>query len=289
MKRSELRLGIYEKALPYGMSWRQRLGMAKRLGFDFVEMSIDETDERLARLHWTNAQRLELVRDVCESGIPVPSICLSAHRRFPLGSKDSAVRTEALRIMEDAIRLAVDIGVRVIQVAGYDEYYGMSDGQTDAWFLETYARCERMAKRHQVMLSFEIMDTPYLSSVSRFMELKKRFPSCWTSVYPDVGNLSAWGGDLERELRLGRDWITAVHLKDTIAVTADAPGVFKEVAFGSGCVDFTKVFSVLRDIDYCGPFLIEMWSGKVPDPEPVVQSARQFMIDHMLRAGYLER
>ena len=42
--------GIYEKALPKGISWQERLELAASLGFDFVEMSIDETDERLARL-----------------------------------------------------------------------------------------------------------------------------------------------------------------------------------------------------------------------------------------------
>ncbi|VFS39797.1 L-ribulose-5-phosphate 3-epimerase ulaE [Serratia liquefaciens] len=43
-------LGIYEKALPAGECWLERLKLAKALGFDFVEMSLDETDARLARL-----------------------------------------------------------------------------------------------------------------------------------------------------------------------------------------------------------------------------------------------
>ncbi|MEE6030509.1 xylulose 5-phosphate 3-epimerase, partial [Avibacterium paragallinarum] len=44
------KLGIYEKALPKNLSWQDRLSIAKACGFDFVEMSIDETDERLSRL-----------------------------------------------------------------------------------------------------------------------------------------------------------------------------------------------------------------------------------------------
>ena len=46
-------LGIYEKALPKHLSWPERLALAKSCGFDFVEMSLDETDERLARLEWS--------------------------------------------------------------------------------------------------------------------------------------------------------------------------------------------------------------------------------------------
>ena len=55
-------LGIYEKALPKTDSWQQRLQQAHDLGFNLLELSIDESDERLARLDWTKAQRAE-VRD----------------------------------------------------------------------------------------------------------------------------------------------------------------------------------------------------------------------------------
>ena len=47
------KLGIYEKALPKHLSWQDRLSTAKACGFDFVEISIDETDERLSRLDWS--------------------------------------------------------------------------------------------------------------------------------------------------------------------------------------------------------------------------------------------
>lgn len=46
-------IGIYEKATPTHFTWLERLNFAKELGFDFVEMSIDERDERLARLDVT--------------------------------------------------------------------------------------------------------------------------------------------------------------------------------------------------------------------------------------------
>lgn len=55
-------LGLYEKAMPSSLSWEERLTEAKNAGFDFVEISIDETDEKLARLDWSASERLELVR-----------------------------------------------------------------------------------------------------------------------------------------------------------------------------------------------------------------------------------
>lgn len=82
MLSKQIPLGIYEKALPAGECWLERLRLAKTLGFDFVEMSVDETDARLARLDWSREQRLALVSAVAETGVRVPSMCLSAHRRF---------------------------------------------------------------------------------------------------------------------------------------------------------------------------------------------------------------
>ena len=88
-------LGIYEKALPKDLSWPERLVLAKSCGFDFVEMSVDETDERLSRLDWSTTQRASLVEAMLETGVAIPSMCLSAHRRFPFGSRDETVRERA--------------------------------------------------------------------------------------------------------------------------------------------------------------------------------------------------
>lgn len=107
-------LGIYEKALAKDLSWPERLVLAKSCGFDFVEMSVDETDERLSRLDWSTAQRTSLVAAMIETGVGIPSMCLSAHRRFPFGSRDDAVRQRAREIMSKAIHLARDLGIRTI-------------------------------------------------------------------------------------------------------------------------------------------------------------------------------
>lgn len=49
MRMKGYQLGLYEKAMPTELSWREKLLCAGQAGFDYVEISIDETDERLAR------------------------------------------------------------------------------------------------------------------------------------------------------------------------------------------------------------------------------------------------
>lgn len=278
-------LGIYEKALPRDLTWPERLVLAKSCGFDFVEMSLDETDERLSRLEWSTTQRLSLVEAMLETGVSIPSMCLSAHRRFPFGSRDESVRQRARDIMQKAIKLARDIGIRTIQLAGYDVYYEEHDSVTQQLFAEGLAWAVEQAAAAQVMLAVEIMDTEFMNSISKWKKWDDMLASPWFSVYPDVGNLTAWGNDIASELALGIDRIAAIHLKDTYPVTKQSPGQFRDVPFGEGCVDFVSVFNTLNRLNYRGAFLIEMWTEKSEEPVLEIIKARHWIEARMQEGG----
>ena len=64
-------IGIYEKALPASLSWDERLSMAAEAGYDFVEMSIDESEARLARLDWTESDIAKMRSAIAKAGIPI--------------------------------------------------------------------------------------------------------------------------------------------------------------------------------------------------------------------------
>lgn len=288
MKQQELKIGIYEKALPHGLTWDQRLSMAETLAFHFVEMSVDETDERLARLDWSLEQRKAFNRTVLQSPLTVPSMCLSGHRRFPFGSRDPEIRRQALVIMQKAIGLAVDTGIRTIQLAGYDVYYEPSDQDTRGRYIEGMQKSLEIAAREQVMLAVEIMDHPFMNSILRYANMKKLLGSPWFTVYPDIGNLSAWGHDVSQELTLGINDMVAIHLKDTLAVTETKEGTFKEVPFGTGCVDFPGTFATLKTLGYSGPFLIEMWTERAAQPEKEIKAAQKWLFEQMRKGGYID-
>lgn len=48
----------------------------------------------------------------------------------------------------------------------------------------------------------EIM-APLMSSITRYKALKADLPTPRFTVYPDLGNLTAWGSDVASELTLG--------------------------------------------------------------------------------------
>lgn len=281
-------IGIYEKATPKHFTWLERLQFAKALGFDFVEMSVDESDARLARLDWSKQERLDIVKAIYETGVRIPSICFSGHRRYPLGSSNPETEATSLELMKKCIVLAQDLGVRTIQLAGYDVYYEEKSPETRARFIKNLRQACTWAEEAQVILAIEIMDDPFINSIEKYLAVEKEIDSPYLFVYPDTGNVSAWHNDLWSEFYNGHRSIAALHLKDTYAVTETSKGQFRDVPFGQGCVDWEELFDVLKKTHYHGPFLIEMWSENcetVEETRAAIKDAQDFLYPLIEKVG----
>ncbi|MGF1723508.1 L-ribulose-5-phosphate 3-epimerase [Photobacterium nomapromontoriensis] len=278
------RIGLYEKALPSYIDLKQKLAMTKDLGFDFIELSIDESDERRARLDWDDDTVYQLRRWCEQFQLPIQSICLSVHRRFPFGSRNSAIRDQAKIHMEKAIALAYKLGVRTIQLAGYDVYYESSDAETHQRFIDGMKWSASLAERAGIMLAVEIMDTDYLNSLSKFAALNREVDSPFFNAYPDVGNISAWNNDVAAELRTSQQSIVQIHLKDTRSVTDESDGQFRDLIIGEGDVDFDTIFSTLKAIQCSVPLVVEMWANDDNWRENIV-TAQQRLNASCERAG----
>ena len=223
-------LGLYEKAMPGTMTLAQKLECAKECGYDYVELSVDESDEKLSRLDWTKEERLALVKEMYRVGVPYRSMCLSGHRKYPFGAKDPQVREKGMEIMEKAIDLADDLGIRTIQLAGYDAYYEKDQWEgSKACFLENLTKATEMAAAKGISMGFETMETPFMNTVWKSMFYVNHIDNPWLGVYPDCGNLTnaavSDGSSVTDDLYSGRGHIIAMHLKAT------KPGLFRDMVF----------------------------------------------------------
>ena len=264
-------VGVYEKAFPEEYSWEQILVSARQAGYDFVEMSIDESPRRLDRLKWSPSERAELRQAIHNTGVPVWGMGISAHRKFPLGSASAALRQQGLDILYQSIELASDLGVRVIQVMGYDAFYEPSNTDTEARYLEGLSTGIRWASAAGVLLALENVDTELVNSVSKIMRIVKLINSPWLQAYPDIGNMAAFGYDPLEQLPQTNGHLVGVHVKDTRI------GELRGVALGEGIVQFEAVFQLLARLGYSGPLVMEMWSGMDKNNDPIgsLTNARQ--------------
>ena len=171
----EYRLGLYEKSMPSTLTWVEKLTIAKKSGFDYLEISIDESDAKLARLDQPTNEIKEAIQ---KTGVPISSMCLSGHRKYPLGSHDKEIQKKSLEIMKKAIDFAADLGVRIIQLAGYDVYYETGDLYTNHDFETNLKKCVEIGNLKNASLLY--------------------------------------GVDVDEDLMCGKGHIFASHLKETV-------------------------------------------------------------------------
>lgn len=272
----EYTLGLYEKAMPNYLSWKEKLEAAKAAGFDFVEISIDETDEKLSRLDMSQAERWEMLNLMRIVGIPIRTMCLSGHRKYPLGSHDKNIQLKSMDIMKKAIRLADDLGIRIIQLAGYDVYYEESDEISRENFIRNLKKAAEMAAEAGIIIGFETMETDFMNTVQKAMEYVAAVSSAYLEVYPDIGNITnAVSGKKEavmNDLYCGKGHLVAMHLKET------KPGIFREVEFGKGHVDFQTAVGTAWRLGI-RKFVAEFWYTGNQKWEGDLLKARQMMSD----------
>lgn len=266
-------VGLYEKALPETLSWDERLTAAGQAGYDFVEISIDESDERLARLDWTASQRADLRHAIANSGVRIMTMCLSGHRKYPLGSHKPELRWQAEEILRKAIEFAGDVGLRVVQVMAYDVFYEPSDKETQARFVAGLERGTRWAAQSGVMLGLENLDTPFVDSIRKGLAIICEINSPWLRLYPDIGNLAAAGYSPAEEIVLAKGLLLGIHVKDSL------PRIIRGVPFGKGIVPFRETFQALVQSNFWGLLGVEMWGQMHAEQDPIecVAAARRFV------------
>ena len=277
---SSVSLGIYEKALRWTGDWDALFADAREAGFSFVDISVDETEARKARLDWSAETRREVREAAARQGVQIGGICLSVHRAVGPGSADPAVRAEADRIFEQGIQLCCDLGAPVLQVAGYYAYYEEADPGQRARYVDSLRRAVPKAARANVLLGIENVDGNDVTSITRGMNIVREINSPWLQLYPDVGNIAEQQQDELEELRAGEGHMLAIHLKD---VRVGEP---RRVPMGRGIADFPKAFAELAQQGWSGRMMLEMWNDDAPESVERCVEARLIVEDWLRDAGY---
>lgn len=273
--------GIYEKALPREWPLEKKLFTAKELGFDYFELSTDESEEFQERMRMDRAGRSEVRRAIAENDMPILTMCLSGTRSCPIGSKDPDLRKKGVELTSNAIHFSADIGLRIIQPMAYDNYYGVRDEETYSMFIENLGMLTDEAASCGVMLALENVDIETMDNLEKGLKILKDIGSPWLQIFPDIANLFATGmGNEEavRQYRLAREHIVASHVKDTVV------GTVRDIPFGKGGVDFDLFFRMIREENIHGPFTLEMWAQNYDDPVSAAKEALHFIKDKYERS-----
>lgn len=273
-------LGLYEKAMPEELSWREKLRAAKEAGYDYVELSIDATEEKIRRLDMPKEERLALVEAMYEAGIPIRTMCVSALTKYSMGNDKPEYVKRGMEILEKSIQFADDIGVRVVMIPGYDVYYEPSTLETKRLYLENLKKGAEMAEKAGVILGLETMENEFMNTVEKAMKYVTLCGSNYLKIYPDLGNMTnaavQYQSDVLEDLELGRGNITSLHLKETL------PGRYREVPYGTGHVDFAAAIAKAWDMGI-RRYVTEFWYKGSEDWKADLRFA------HDMMAGLLDK
>lgn len=273
-------LGIYEKAIPLALPWKEKFRLAKEAGFDMIELSVDGRSARLQRLSWDRQTILELrtlAEQVC---MPFKTMALSANRFAPLG--DPERYQDGMDIVRRAVLLASQLNIPIIQLAPYDVFQQPSTTQTRNRFVSSLLELLDYAAAHHITLAMEVLeDVPHFSRVAECARFIKKINHPQLRLYADTGNVAYNGFDAAEDLAQDQGTIIACHLKDAVLHNEH------NVPYGSGLVDFSACFRHFKNTDFQGTFTAEVWCEEditfIPQLVKIQQFLRTKIMEEMNR------
>jgi Putative L-xylulose-5-phosphate 3-epimerase len=252
---------IYEKAMPEGTPIPETLRLAREHGFQGIEISVDSSREKLARLDWGREALDEITMATKSHKSLIGSITLSCHRDFPLGTPDAEARRASLDMGYRAITIASDLAIPMIQIAGYFAHPQNRDAHARSRFIECLDALAMRAQELGVQLALENVDGTDVVSAADAISIVKAIDRPSLRLYVDPGNFVANGLEVVNEMSQAMPFVSAIQLKDTRI------GEFRRVPFGEGIVPFGEIFKEFWDELAALPVSIEVWNASNGEAE----------------------
>jgi sugar phosphate isomerase/epimerase len=206
----------------------ESISLAKRLGFDGVQISIGRGKDKLPLAD--PALQRAFLDESARVDLKIESLCLDILHQNCLKSDPLGQRWVA-----DSISIAKAMGVRVVLLPFFGKCAMETSAEIDK-VGDVLREVAPAAEKAGVTLGLE--DTLSAPDNVRIMD-RTQSPAVLT--YYDVGNSTNYGFDAVKEIRwLGRARICEVHLKENPHY------------LGEGTIDFKAVIDALADVGFDG-------------------------------------
>lgn len=246
---SGIRKATLISMLPKELSYADRFALARKAGFDAIEMQTI-----------TSADEAAEIRDAAiKSGIRIHSVMNSDHWRLPLSSADPDVVSRSVKGMETSLRNAKLWGADAVLLVP-----AVVDPKTsyqEAWTRSQKVIRERLlpvAKDLNVVIAVEEVWNKFLLSPIEFARYIDDFESPLLKAYFDVGNIVFYGYPQDWIRTLGPR-IAKIHLKDFNVDRSNGKFTWKNV--GEGDIDWVEVRKALAEVKYAGFVTTEVNGG----------------------------
>ncbi len=246
-----MKLAIQTLLLP-GDRLADKFAVARRHGFDAVEVAVGPTFDLAARLD-------DVRRAIDASGLPVAAIC--THPMHDPLVPDAAERAKRFAALADLLRLADEIGaggVVSVPVRPPHAFPDLVDRDRDLTRLAedefgAWARDLPAGKAALFLEPLNRYEAYFLNRVGQAVALAERIDHPRVMALGDLFHMNIEEADLGEPLQSAGARLGHVHIADN-----------NRFEPGAGCLDFDAPLAALKAIDYRGYLSIECWSPKGP-------------------------
>lgn len=242
----KIKKGILLDMLPESMPYRERLKLAREIGFEVLQAPT-QPDQKKA----------EELRAAAESaGMRIDSVMNMDHWKYPLSSGDAAVVEKSLTGMRTSLQNAKLWGADAVLLVP-----AVVDPKTsyrDAWTRsqKQIRKLLPMAEELKVVIAIEEVWNRFLLSPLEMATYIDEFRSPWVKAWFDVGNVVLYGYPQDWIRTLGPR-IFKVHLKDF----KRGKDNYAWVNLGDGDIDWAAVREAFAAIGYAGSAVVELPAG----------------------------
>ncbi|MGQ9454395.1 MAG: sugar phosphate isomerase/epimerase family protein [Armatimonadota bacterium] len=239
-----MKIGINAWAFPQNMTIAQGFRLAKRAGFDCVELNISEDGYLTPDSDEGTAIRL---RELAENiSLEVRSLSTGLLWRYPLTANDSEVAERGKDVVRRGLQIARWMGADTLLVVPgivtedvpYDVAYERAS--------EAIKELAEVAEKLEVRIGVENVWNRFLLSPLEMRDFVDAVGSSFVGVYFDAGNVVV-NGYPEQWVRILEHRIFKVHVKDFRSNIGNAQG-FANVLEGD--VDWRALKKALVDVGY---------------------------------------
>lgn len=260
------------------MSLRGCMELAKRAGFEAIELTVAEEGE--LSLDSTRQDVEKIVQAAREVEIELSSLATGLFWDYSLSSSNDKVKDKAKGIVKKMLELASYLGTDTIlvvpgavdvffkpeaEVVPYDVAYKRS--------LESLRECLDTAEKYKVKIGIENVWNKFLLSPLEMRDFIDKLGSDYLGAYFDVGNTLATGYP-EHWIRVLGKRIKKVHIKDFKRAIGNVNG-FCDLLEGD--VNWAEVMKALREVGYNDYITAEILPPYSQHPEALIYNTSRSM------------
>jgi len=260
------------------MSLKDCMKLAKKAGFEAIELAIGEKGELSLDSTRENAEKIvQMAREV---GIELSSLATGLFWDYSLTSSNDEVRGKAKEIVKKMLELSSYLGVdTILVVPGAVDVFFKPETEIVSYDLayersfESLKECIPTAERYKVNIGIENVWNKFLLSPLEMRDFIDKLGSDYLGAYFDVGN-ALLAGYPEHWIKILGKRIKKVHIKDFKVSIGNVNG-FCDLLEGD--VDWTKVIKALREIGYNDYITAEILPPYSQYPEVLIYNTSKSM------------